>query len=194
MNDLSWDSHTNKLIGSLRHCYRSFSRSCKWLTVDSRKLLYNAAIASRINYCDAIWDKCKQDTVKKLQTIQNRCARRILEASPGASAGPLLRELGWLTLQEKRKLHKCVLVHGLMQGKGPHALCSELDKLRTTSAIGTRATTGECLSLKSHRTNYVAKSFFYDAAKLWNKIPQSIRQTKNRSTFKEKLHHYFLNM
>ena len=122
-NDLSWDSHTTRLIGSLRHRFRAFSRSCKWLTVDTRKLLYNSAIASRLNYGDIVWDNCKQDSVNKLQTIQNRCVRRIMDSTPGASATPLINELGWLTLREKRKLHKCVMFHGLMQGKGPRALC-----------------------------------------------------------------------
>lgn len=108
-NDLSWDNHTRKLIGTLRHCYRSFSRSCKVLTIDSRKLLYNSAIASRLNYGDIIWDRCAIDSINKLQTIQNRCARRINNSMPGTQALPQIRQLGWLTVVEKRKLYKCVM-------------------------------------------------------------------------------------
>ena len=58
--DLNWDLYTNTLIGNLKHCYRSFHRSGKFLTTDSKKMLYNAAIASRTNYCDVVWDNCSQ--------------------------------------------------------------------------------------------------------------------------------------
>ena len=145
------------------------------------------------NYCDVIWDNCKQDKTNKLQTIQNRCARKILEKMPGASAGPLLKELGWLTLKEKRGLHKCVMLHGLLQGKGPQTLCAEVDKWRNRGITVTRGVTNHSLSLPTHNTNYITKSFFYDTAKLWNKIPLSIRQIKNRTTFKEKLHSHLIN-
>ena len=191
--DLSWDSHTTKLMGGLRHRFRGFHRACRWLSVDTRKLLYNSTIASRLNYADIVWDNCKQDSVNKLQTIQNRCMRRILNKLPGASSAPLLNELGWLTLQEKRKLHRCVMLHGLMQGKGPRALCAELDKWKNRGPKNTRAKTSECLSLPSHRTKYVAKSFLYVTVKFWNQLPTNIRQIKNRTTFKESLHKYLLN-
>ena len=192
-NDLSWESHTSKLIGGLRHRYRSFSRSCKYLNKDSRKLLYNASIASRMNYCDIIWDICNKDSSNKLQSIQNRCARRISDSSPGTSALPLLRELGWLTLEEKRKLHKCVLMHRLLNGKGPVMLCEEISSWRNCGVKSTRGVTNDCLSLPYHRTDYITKSFNYDTAKIWNKIPWEIRKIENKFTFKEKLHNYFIN-
>ena len=125
-NDLSWGNHTRKLIGTLRHCYRSFSRSCKILTTDTRKLLYNSAIASRLNYGDIIWDRCNIDSVNKLQTIQNRCARKINGTMPGSHAVPQIRQLGWLTLELKRRLHKCVMMHELLLGRGPDILIREL--------------------------------------------------------------------
>ena len=167
---------------------------CKMLTVESRKLLYNASVASRLNYCDVIWDMCNVNSSNKIQTIQNRCARRILDAAPGTSARPLIHELGWLTLNKKRKLHKCVLFYDLLQGKGPQLLCDGLSAYKRQGPQQTRGTANECLFLPTHRTNYIAKSFYHDAAKLWNSIPLSIRNAKSRATFKERLHkHYFLN-
>ena len=191
-NDLSWDMHTAKLIGNLKHRFRSFSRSCKLLTIDSRKLLYNAAIASRLNYCDVIWDKCKQSSINKLQTIQNRCARKIMDSPPGASALPVIRDLGWLMLAEKRKLHKCVLLHELLLGNGPQILVEELHPWTNRHSRVTRGTMGENLAMVAHRTNYFGKSFFNDTARIWNTLPLELRQVQNRKTFKEKLHRYFL--
>ena len=119
------------MINNLKYVYKGFSRSCNYLKTDTRKLLYNAAIASRLNYCDTIWDKCGTRNKKRLQSIQNRCARRIVDARPGTSARnildvnprtsakPLLRDLGWLNLENKRKLHKYVLMKKVMNDDGP---------------------------------------------------------------------------
>ena len=191
-NDLSWDAHTSNLINSLKYTYRSFSRSCKLLTLDSRKLLYNAAIASKLNYCDTIWDTCSVGNVNRLQTIQNRCARVILGRPPGTSAAPLLQELGWLNLAYKRKLHKCVLLYKLLKGEGPQVLLEMLETIKNDATKVTRGTINQNLSLPTHKTNHVGRSFFCDAAKLWNSIPLTIKQTNSTATFKEKLNKHFL--
>ena len=192
-NNLKWETHTRNLINGLKFCYRSFCRSCKMLNTDTRKMLYNAAIASRMNYCDAIWDACNSNTRSKLQTIQNRCARRILNRPPGTTAAPLIKELGWISLEKKRKLHKCVLLHKLLQGTGPSPLINMLEPYNNRTALNTRGTANNCLYIPSFKTNYIKKSFFMDSAKLWNSLPLDIKSTTNSSTFKEKLHAYFLN-
>ena len=160
--DLSWERHTKILIGNLRHRFRSYHRSCSMLTMDSRKLLYNAAIASRLNYCDIIWDECRKSSKNKLQTIQNRCARSILSKQPGTTAMPLIRELGWLDLNEKRKLHKCVMLHQLLLGNGPQLLTELATSLINTNGRNTRGTSNENLILLTHNTNYMTKSFLYN--------------------------------
>ena len=192
-NDLTWDAHTTKLIGGLKLCYKSFSRSCKLLNMDSRRLLYNAVIASRTNYCDAIWDSCSVHVKNKLQTVQNRCARRILNCLPGTSAAPLLRELGWLKLETKRKLRKCVLLHRLLHGNGPNSLIDMLQPY-TYSSVNTRNASGYGLFIPRYNTNYIKKSFFTDTALIWNSLPNDIKGTASSATFKEKLHKYFFNV
>ena len=191
-NSLTWDSHLKKMLNNLKYYYRGFSRSCRMLSQDSRKLLYNAAIASRLSYCDMVWDNCTLDDAKKLQTIQNRCARRILNQLPGTSAGPLMRKLGWLNLSDKRKLHKCVLMHKLLTGDGPDALIELMQPLQNRTTVPTRATSRNCFFIPRFNTDYVKISFAIDTAKLWNSLPYELKSEKNTKTFKEKLHIYFL--
>ena len=192
-NDLTWDTHTGKLIKGLRFCFRSFSRSCRMLTRDTRKLLYNSAIASRMNYCDTVWDCCSVNSRNKMQTIQNRCARRILNHLPGTTAPPLINELGWISLDRKRKMHKCVLLHRLINGRGPSTLIQKLtpftegNRTRTTRSVENGA-----LFIPGYRTDYIKKSFFHDTVKEWNQLPLALKSVKNNSTFKEKLYLYYL--
>ena len=192
-NNLSWDIHTRNVTNNLKFYYRSYSRSCRMLTTDTRRLLYNAAIASRMGYCDAVWDCCSVRARNRLQTIQNRCARRILDQLPGTSSAPLLRRLGWIRLEHKRKLHKCVLLHKIINGRGPGAMTEMLSSLRPEDrSVCTRGVSNECLYIPRFNTDYVKKSFFVDTAKAWNSIPMDIRNIKNSLTFKEKLQNHYL--
>ena len=156
---LSWDKHTTILTGQLKTAYRSFNRVCDHLDTDTKRLLYNASIASRMNYCDTIWDHCGEYNKRRLQTIQNLCARKITRSMPGASAPPLIRKLGWLDLETKRQLHKCVLLHRLLHGTGPNVLKEELVRfIRTDDNRSTRANTNMDFLVHQCRTDYLRKS------------------------------------
>ena len=195
-NDLTWNMHTKNLQNKLKYFYRSFARSCRMLSQDSRVLLYNATIASRLNYCDMVWDGCGIEYTNKLQTIQNRCARRILNKLPGTSAAPLLKDLGWIRLADKRNLHKCVLLHRLLKSEGPNALKKILEPYtnRPAAELSTRGYVNGCLYIPGFRTGYIKKSFMYEAVKLWNSIPPYLKDVANNNTFKEKLNVYYLSM
>ena len=146
-----------------------------------------------MNYCDAVWDSCSINSKNKLQTIQNRCARRILDCLPGTSAPPLIKELGWISIENKRKMHKCVLLHRLLHGQGPTALINMLVPFtERTITRTTRSTENGCLFIPSFKTDYVKKSFFLDTVKEWNSLPLSLKMIESNKTFKEKLYlHYF---
>lgn len=191
-NDLTWDTHTRNVLNNLKYYFRGFNRSCRLLTEDSRELLYNAVIASRLSYCDCVWDKCSIDLSKKLQTIQNRSARRILNQMPGVSAAPLMKRLGWMDLASKRKLHKLVLLHRLLLDKGPKGLRSKLSHYRRVAPISTRGAINDNLYIAGFKTDYIKKSFFHDTVKHWNSLPNGLRRIDNNRKFKEKLQAYFL--
>ena len=193
-NDLKWDVHTRSVINNLKYFYRSFSRSCRLLTTETRRLLYNSAIASRIGYCDMVWDCCSVQSRKKLQSVQNRCARRILNRLPGTPSAPLLDDLGWISLEMKRKVHKCVMLHKMINGKGPKELIDMLSPLRQReSNINTRGVVNDNLFIPRFNTDYVKKSFYIDVAKTWNSIPAELRSIKNSHTFKVRLQAHYLD-
>ena len=188
---LKWDVHTSYLIKNLNYVYRGFSRSCRLLKEDTKKLLYNATVASRLNYSDAVWDICGARNKRRLQTIQNRCVRRITGSRPGTSAAPLIKSMGWLDLEAKRKLHKCVLLKKIVDENGPRALKELMTCFRTGGTVNTRLTAHGGYILPKFNTDYFRNSFFCDTIKIWNSLPAHLREIKNINTFKENLHKFF---
>ena len=120
-------------------------------------------------------------------------ARKIMGVNSRHTAKPLLSELGWINLRDKRSLHKCVLFKKMLDGKGPIALLEELDSYRreTVPVTATRSNS-ENMVLKHSNTEYGRRTFFNGAIRAWGTLPPEIKGIKNIKSFKERLHQHLL--
>ncbi len=104
---LSWDQHALELMTKIKPQVRALLRGTRFMDLESRKIMYNAVIASRLNYGDVIWNTCGPGATNKLQTIQNMIARRFLHIDY-TKTREALKTLKWLTLKGKREVHTAV--------------------------------------------------------------------------------------
>ncbi len=119
---LTWDKHVQLLLNKIRPMARALLRSIKYMDLDTKKILYNAAIASRLNYCDTVWHSCGSNLTGKLQTIQNMIARDLLGANKEDNTHKMLETLGWLPLKTKRKVHIAVQMFKIINDEAPKQL------------------------------------------------------------------------
>ena len=171
---------------------RAFSRAAKYINKDTAIILYNSAIASRLNYCDVIWSPTGTALQNNVQVIQNTAARRVLGARDRHASQPLLSELGWVSLKDKRELHKIVLFKKILNGKGPCSLLEELETYRRTTNRVIRSNQDNIVK-KSCRTEYGKRLYFNGVIGSWNQLPPTIKSTNNLKSFKEKLHEHMLH-
>ena len=73
--------------------------------VDRQTLLsvHNAIIRPYFDYCCEIWDVFSETQSKRLQKLQNRAARIIMNMSNDTDHSVALKALGWKTLDQSRK-------------------------------------------------------------------------------------------
>ena len=102
-----------------------------------------------------------------------------------------MKRLGWITLAQKRRLHKTVLLHRIIKGNGPKILTEKLIDFNHTGLKTTRGTTGGNLYIPRTKTNYMKKSFFHDSARIWNSLPNELKAIDSNTKFKDKLQAYF---
>ena len=189
--DLKWNKHVKSMLQSLRYQYRAFSRSVKHFDRDTRILVYNSTIASRMNYGDSVWSQCNVKEKRLLQSVQNMAVRRIANAGPLDSARPIIATLGLLPLEEKRLLRSLVLFYKLANSEGPRTLTTTLDNnfsYPNQNRLQTRNREDGKYFIPRFNTNYVKKSFFVQMIKEWNRLPQEIRHAENSTIFKNRLY------
>ena len=162
----------------------------RYLNIDERKMLYNSCIASRLAYADAIWTNTTEALKNRLQVIQNDAARAILFKKPRTSAEPLLKELNWINLRNKRRLHCEVLFHKIVNGAAPKSLHELLERYSIDNNDGPQRRRNEYF-IPSYRTNAMADSFYITTLKTWREIPSDLKLTKEPLNFKARLNNHY---
>ena len=112
--------HINNLSNTLFFVSRNIARVCHLLDQDSIKIIVQALIMSKLDYCNSLLIGSTKYNLQKLQKIQNMCCHIILEVRKYDSITPHLRNLHWLKIEQCIEykisvvMYKCV--HNLAPG------------------------------------------------------------------------------
>ena len=151
---------------------------------------------SCIDYCNSLLVGLPQYLIKRLQGVQNAAARSILRTPRSEHISPLLQNLHWLLLANRRILHNvAALCHTSLPSSGPQYL-SDLTHVYIParsfhSSSGTRILSTPNVKLKS----YGQRSFAYHDPTTWNSLPLALRYQQESDCFKRalKTHLFSLN-
>ena len=72
---LSFDAHISAVCVSVNFHLRALAHIRKFLSVSSANLLASSIIASRLDYCNAMFAELSHHNILHLQRLQNRAAR-----------------------------------------------------------------------------------------------------------------------
>ncbi len=71
------------------------------------------------DYAHVVYDAAYETNKSRLQKLQTRAARLISGTGPRDSRNPVVKELGWLSLENRRCMHKCTMVFKCRNGLAP---------------------------------------------------------------------------
>lgn len=75
-------------------------------TIHIRKLYVKSTILPLLDYSDIVWgDKQNKTLMAKVQLLQNKAAKLILDKAKHPLATEAINELDWLVLSERRQQH-----------------------------------------------------------------------------------------
>lgn len=165
-----------KLLYSNRHI----------LNFNVRKNLCQSLVLSHINYCNFVYGPCL-DTVDKnrLQKVQNSCCRLIFglrKYDSGISAK--IKLLSWLNISNHIKFQLLVFVHRVVTSSTPNYINEKFIRRNQQHAINIRSNL--LYAIPKFKTSFFKKSFSYNAIKLYNSLPQTLKSL-GVFAFKKKL-------
>ena len=155
-------------------------------------MIYEAIVQSHFNYCDGVLGQAKKTQLDRLQVAQNKAVRALVGAKPRCKAPPILKKLGYLNLDGKRRVHMATAVWKGLHAQVPDALSTlfrpssdvHFHRIRGAISIG--------VFIASVSTEQARRSFSHQAAMLWNSLPVDIRTTNSATKCRNMVYHHLL--
>ena len=92
--------------------------------------IYNALINPHFDYCSEVWDTMGVGLSNRLQNLQNRAARVIMNFSNDISGPEAIKALGWESLETRRAKCKAKTMYKVLNNLAPSSLAELFEHKR----------------------------------------------------------------
>ena len=150
---------------------RDLRRIRRQLDLESAKLLANALVSSRLDYCNSLLSGIAETDLTKLQRVYSHC--------------PLLHSLHWLPVKYRVHFKICLLTYRALHEEQPVFLRSLIATSLPSRSL--RSNRGITVSVPRIRTNTGARALGSCAPSLWNNLPLSVHPATSVATFRRRL-------
>ena len=183
---LSWKSNTDTICKKITAGISAIRHVKPFVDKDTLISIYNGIVRPHFDYCCEVWDVFGETKSKRLQKLQNRAGRIIMNMNNDVDHSIALHAFGWKPLKTERKKAKAKMMYKVLNKMGPKSLTTLFSYKSEKTNYNLRDIPSG-LSLPKPRTNSMKNSFMYDGAHLWNSIPKEIRESKSLSSFQKKI-------
>ena len=175
---LTLDPQIKKLKAANCHKLRNIAKMKPFLSESQMQIIVQSLVLSSLDYCNALYYGTNQSIIKQLQLLQNRACRIVKGLKRRDEVNSSLKDLHWLKIQERIEFKILLLTFKAIHGLAPSYLCN----LISFTSNGFRD-----VSLRCPAVTCPEKAFSSSAPKLWNQLPQDIKQCQDVTAFKGKL-------
>ena len=174
-----WKTHINNLCQSASKLL-GMMRTLKFrLKRDSLNQIYVSFLRPVLEYASVVWDNCTKREKENLEKIQIEAARIVTGITRSASLNNIYKEIGWLTLENRRKYQKLILIYKIISGL-THEIFPRNVSTRTIYSLRNI----HQIDSIACRTELLARSFIPSAVSLWNELPDDVKSLQSLSSFK----------
>ena len=190
-NNLSWKSHIESVHSKLRTCLGIIYKARDCLNTSCLMSIFHSLASSHLNYCITTWCNTNFSKISKLQNLCNRILRLIFHRCARDNIDDIYKKFAILKIKDKFKFEICCLVYKFLHQLLP--ACFNKFFQRNSEIHSRRTRQSNDLHLPLFRKSICKQSLKFVGVKLWNEIPDEIKQSKTLGQFKKRLRYHFLN-
>ena len=183
---LSGTTIVNNIVKKTSSRLKFLYRQGHFLKFEIRKMLGHALVQPYFDYSVSSWYSSLTRALKrKLQTSQNKLARYILNLGPRSHIGSEeLQKAGLLSTQLRVSQLRLNHSFNIFHEECPSYLQANFERTQTIHDYNTR---NSSVNFLIPRTNCLGQTtFYYNAIKDWNDLPQEIKLLSGKANFKNK--------
>ncbi len=188
-SNLCFEQHIIKLVQSCFYQLRNIAKIRPILTFRDAETVIHAFISSRLDYCNSLFSCLNQKTLKRLQIVQNSAARLLTRTKRYDHITPVLASLHWLPVCSRIDFKFLLITFKALHGLAPDYISDLLIPYVPLRSL--RSSGSGLLSVPESRLITKGdRAFAIRAPRLWNDLPEEIRQSESVSSFKSLLKTY----
>lgn len=178
--------HISSVCKSIQFHLYNIGRIRKHLTQKSAEQLVHALITTKLDYCNALLIGLPSSLMSRLQRLQNVAARIVTCTKTSCHITPVLRELHWLPVQQRVKFKVLLLVFKCVNNMAPRYLTDLIVPYKSTRSL--RSSSQNLLNVPfSRNSSYNERAFGAIGPRMWNGLPNDLREISSPEAFKTKL-------
>ena len=148
--------------------------------------LYQTLVESRLRYCNTVWGNCGNSLKSKRQKLQNRALRAISKTKYNCDdPEALLKEKGWLNVQQLIDFDTAVMVHKSLNNCAPSYLTELFTKPNMVHSHNTRSANNGLYPTQANM-KFGQRSFSHYGCHIWNDLDRDTQSIEQISKLKKK--------
>jgi len=171
--NLSFNDHISEVCKSSNFHLKALAHIRKSIDTSTATVIACSIVGSRIDYCNAVLSGVSANNIQRLQKVQNRAAKIVLNARGRTSTEPLLRKLHWLPVAKRIDFKIALTTFKTLTCHQPAYLDSLLIPFSSSRSL--RSSSQNLLTVPFVKTKLQSRAFSVCAPKLWNSLPQHLR-------------------
>lgn len=182
---LKFDRNTDYLCKKIGKKVNVISRLRRELNTGQKASLYKTIVEPHFTYCASILFLCNETDLQRLQVLQNKCLRNVLEVDRYTSSEPMLNALSLLSVNQIIIFRTLIFIYKIISGETPMYLTSRI-KFRHETNTRVLRSNNEIELTKATKT-CSQNSLYYKGIKMFNALPNEIKCEKSQNCFEKRL-------
>ena len=181
---LSWEPHQNYISNKVNRLLAFLNRNLPRANQCLREYSYKQLVLPVLDYCATIWDPHYQNSIHRIEMLQNRAARFVFNRPWRRhyhdSVSSMISTMNWQSLRIRRRNARLILLYKIFHDYQtiPHQY------LPTPAPLNTRSSHNQKLQHYQSRTNVYKFSFFPRTVPEWNDLTSDQVSALNLEQFK----------
>ena len=186
---LNWTKHIEKVVKKLRCSLYALRRIKHLLPLSYLRNLYFTLIQSHLEYGITVWGNAHNKYLNKLIVLQKKAIRIVNNVGYNEHTGPIFKSLRILKLRDLYQLNVARFMYKFTRHLLPSPLSNYFQMYRHHS-YGTRQRDNP--QAPKHRLSITTKSILNMGPKIWQMIPEELKNSQTLNRFKANFKFYIL--
>lgn len=190
-NKLDFKCHVQYICKKIAKKIYFFSKIRPRISLNTAIKIYNTMIKPHFEYCSSILFLSTREMLGKLQKLQNKSMRIVLQVGRHSSIIGMLETLKWMSVYQRILVNVFVIVFKLKQNIYPSYLCNRLIYSGDVHNYNLRNIFN--FRLNFFRNEKTKNMLLYKGLNLFNNLPNELKIVNNLNEFKRKIVIYVKN-